>query len=221
MPGAVVGATLIFASCLVFVNGLQIITSRLLDARRTFVIGLSFMAAIAVDFYPGFFGKLPAGMSAIFGSSLVLGTLVALTLNLIFRLGMRRTERFTVESTQLDQVAVEAFMEAQGAIWGARRDVIDRARFNLVQSIETITLSCHPEGPLTIDASFDEFNLDVRVSYMGPPLELPEKRPTNDEIMESEEGERRLAGFMLRRHADRVSATYRSGRSTVLFHFDH
>ena len=77
-------------------------------AARTFVIGLSFMAAIAVDFYPGFFGKLPAGMSTIFGSSLVLGTLVALTLNLIFRLGMRRTERFTVESTQLDPVAVEA-----------------------------------------------------------------------------------------------------------------
>ena len=221
MPRPVVGVALLFTAAIIFVNGLQIITSRLLDARRTFVIGLSFMAALAVDFYPGFFGKLPAGMSAIFGSSLVLGTLVALTLNLIFRLGMRRTERFTVESTQLDQVAVEAFMEAQGAIWGARRDVIDRARFNLVQSIETITLSCHPEGPLTIDASFDEFNLDVRVSYMGPPLELPEKRPTNDEIMESEEGERRLAGFMLRRHADRVSATYRSGRSTVVFHFDH
>ena len=53
MPGAVVGATLVFASCLVFVNGLQIITSRLLDARRTFVIGLSFMLGLAVDILPG------------------------------------------------------------------------------------------------------------------------------------------------------------------------
>ena len=61
----------------------------------------------------------------------------------------------------------------------------------------------------------------MRVSYDGPPLELPEKRPSNEEIMASEEGERKLAGFMLRRFADRVAATHRNGRSTVLFHFDH
>jgi xanthine permease XanP len=59
MPSTVVGATLIFASCLVFVNGLQIIASRLLDARRTFVIGLSFMLGLAVDVLPGAFADLP------------------------------------------------------------------------------------------------------------------------------------------------------------------
>jgi hypothetical protein len=39
--------------------------------------------------------------------------------------------------------------------------------------------------------------------------------------METEVGQRRLAGFMLRRFADRVAATHRAGRSTILFHFDH
>jgi NCS2 family nucleobase:cation symporter-2 len=107
------------------------------------------------------------------------------------------------------------------AAWGARRDVIDRASFNLSQSIETIVGSCEPQGPLEIDASFDEFSLDLRVSYVGAPLELPERRPTNEEIMGSDEGQRRLAGFMLRRYADRVQSTHRGGRSTILFHFDH
>ena len=101
------------------------------------------------------------------------------------------------------------------------RSIIDRAKFNLAQSLEVILDSCQPQGPAEIIASFDEFNLDVRVSYAGAPLELPDKRPTNEEIMESEEGQRRLAGFMLRRYADRVAATHRSGRSTILFHFDH
>ena len=78
-----------------------------------------------------------------------------------------------------------------------------------------------PQGPLQVEATFDEFNLDIRVSYVGPMLELPERRPTNEEIMETEEGHRRLAGFMLRRFADRVSSTHRTGRSTVIFHFDH
>jgi xanthine permease XanP len=221
MPRPVVGAALLFTSAIVFVNGLQIITSRLLDARRTFVIGLSFTTAISVDFFPGFFGKLPSGMLVILGSSLVLGTVVALALNLVFRLGVRKTEKLVVEPSQPDQAAIEAFMEAQGAAWGARRDVVDRASFNLAQSIEAIVESCEPRGMLEIEASFDEFSLDVRVSYNGPPLELPEKRPSNDEILESEEGQRRLAGFMLRRLADSVASTHRAGRSTVLFHFDH
>jgi xanthine permease XanP len=221
MPPAVAGAALLFAASFIVVNGFEVMTSRLIDSRKTFVIGLSFVGAVAIDFYPAAFRALPAWTQSVVGSSLVLGTLSALFLNLLFRLGVRRTRAMIVDPEKLDPVAIETMMESQGAVWGARRDVIDRASFNLQQSIETIVEGCAPQGPLTIEASFDEFNLDVRVSYDGPPLELPEKRPTNEEIMASEEGERKLAGFMLRRLADRVAVTHKSGRSTILFHFDH
>ena len=221
MPGAVVGATLVFASCLVFVNGLQIIASRLLDARRTFVIGLSFMLGLAVDILPGAFSALPPEVRLFTSSSLLLGTLSALLLNVVFRLGVRRTVTLKVEPGQVDPVKIEQFMETQGAAWGARRDVIDRARFNLTQSIETIVESCEPRGTMEIEASFDEFRLDLRVAYAGPPLELPEKRPSAEEIVASDEGQRRLAGFLLRHSADKVEATSRDGRATILFHFDH
>lgn len=221
IPRPVMGATLLFSACFVFVNGLQIITSRLLDARQTFVIGLSFTIGLAVDLHPSFFGSLPAGIQPFAGSSLVLGTVSALLLNAVFRLGVRRTQSLVVAPGQVDPVKIEEFMEAQGAAWGARRDVIDRAKFNLVQSLETISEGCASHGPLEIEASFDEFNLDLHVSYAGVPLELPDKRPTNEEIMATEEGQRKLAGFMLRRYADRVQSIHRAGRSTILFHFDH
>ena len=39
--------------------------------------------------------------------------------------------------------------------------------------------------------------------------------------MESDEGERKLAGFMLRKFADRGAASHRNGRSTVSFQFVH
>jgi len=221
MPRPVLGAILLFAGCFVFVNGLEIVTSRLLDARRTLVIGLSFMAGLAVDLFPGYFATLPSRLQPLVSSSLVFSMLSAMMLNLVFRLGVRRTQRLIVDPDRFDPVAIEEFMETQGAVWGARRDVIDRARFNLTQSVETIMDSGGATGPLEITASFDEFNLDLRVSYTGPALELPVKRPTNQEIMESDEGQRRLAGFMLRRYADRVQSTYHAGRSTILFHFDH
>jgi NCS2 family nucleobase:cation symporter-2 len=221
MPGAVAGASLFFAGTFIFVNGLEIMTSRLLDARKTFVIGFAFMGGLAVELLPQAFEGAPGWIKPLLVSSLVLGPISALLLNAVFRLGIRNVQKLAVDPARPDPVEIEQFMETHGALWGARRDVIDRAKFNLAQSIETIVESCEPKGPLEVEATFDEFNLDLRVCYAGPPLELPEKRPTNEEIMESEDGQLKLAGFMLRRQADRVRATHHAGRSTILFHFDH
>lgn len=221
MPRPVIGAALLFAACYVFINGVQIVSSRLFDARRTFVLGLSFMAGMAVDIYPDYFSRFTGSMQPVLGSSLVFGVVCATLLNLAFRLGVRRVVRLSIKAEQLDARAIEEFMETHGAAWGARRDVMERAKFNLTQSVETIIEGCEPQGPLEVEATFDEFSLDIRIAYMGPPLELPDKRPTNEEIMESEAGQRKLAGFMLRRYADRVAASQRGNRSTILFHFDH
>jgi NCS2 family nucleobase:cation symporter-2 len=221
MPKAVMGAALLFSAAFFFVSGLQLVTSRMLDARKTIVIGLSFMVGLAVDLYPSFFETLRPGARPFVSSSLVLGTLTALVLNLAFRLGVRSRRRLMVDPKAWQAVEVEDFLEVQGAAWGARRDVIERASFSLTQSIESIVDGCAPEGPLEIEASFDEFNLDLRVSYAGPPLEFPDRRPSNEEIMASDEGQRKLAGFLLRRQADRVQATHRGGRSAILLHFDH
>lgn len=221
MPRPVIVAALLFAVSFIIINGLQVMGSRMLDARRTLVIGLAIVAGVAVEVFPIIAASAPKAANPLIGSSLVFSTLIALVLNLLFRLGVKKTATMKVERTHIEPKKIEEFMEAQGALWGARRDVIDRASFNLTQSIETIVDGCEPQGPLEIAATFDEFNLDLRVMYSGPPLELPEKRPTNEEIIESEEGQRRLAGFMLRRFADRVAATHKGGRSTILFHFDH
>ena len=221
MPRPVIGAALLFAASYVFMNGLQIISSRLLDARRTFVIGLSVMVALAVDLYPAYFAQLPEKLQPVLGSSLVLGIVCAILLNMVFRLGARQAGRLAVDLQQRDPAKIEEFMEALGAAWGARREVIERARFNLVQSVETILDGCNPQGPVEIEASFDEFNVNIRVSYPGTPLVLPHTRPTTDDIIASDEGQQLLAGFLLRRLADRVSASHSAGRSTLVFHFDH
>jgi NCS2 family nucleobase:cation symporter-2 len=221
MPRPVVVASLLFAVTFVMINGLQVMSSRMLDARRTLVVGLAIVAGTAVEVFPDLSATAPAGARPLIGSSLVFSTVIALLLNMLFRIGVKQTASLQVASAPVDSEKLEQFMETHGASWGARRDVIDRAKFNIAQSLEVIVDSCEPQGPVEVTASFDEFNLDLRLSYVGPPLELPDKRPTNEEILESEEGQRRLAGFMLRRYADRVAATHRYGRSTVLFHFDH
>jgi len=221
MPRSVMGAALIVSAAFIFVAGLQIIAARLLDARRTFVIGLSFVVAIAVDIAPAYFRALPPSIQPLFSSSLVAGMLAALLLNLVFRIGTRKTQRLVLPAGQPAHAALEHFVEACGASWGARRDVIVKANFNLQQSIDTIQSTGVAKGPLEIEAAFDEFDVEIRVMYDGTPLEMPETPPTHDEVIDSPDGERLLAGYMLRRFADRVASQCRNGRSTIFFRFVH
>ena len=221
MPRAVMVAALLFAVCFIIINGLQVMASRLLDARRTIVIGLSILAGAAVEVFPVIAASAPRPLAPIIGSSLVFSTLIALLLNLLFRLGVGKPGRLEIGRDAIDSKKVEDFLRAQGAAWGARPEVITRAIFGVNQLVEAVAENCWRAGPLVLEASFDEFNLDVRLAYEGDALEFPDRRPTEQEIIETEEGARRLAGFMLRHNADRIRSEVKEGRAHVLFHFDH
>lgn len=220
LPPAVMGATLVFSAAFMLVNGLQIAASRMLDARRTLVVGLGVVAGLSVELVPAMRTLLSPSAQAMFGTPLVLGTLVGLGLNLVFRIGVARTERLRIAAGGFDGEAVDAWMLRLGASWGARREVIERVRFAVVQAVET--LRDHGiGGPIEASVSFDEFNVRLRVAWEGPPIELPLHRPSDDEIMSDDAGVRRLGGFLLRRIADRVSTTARQGQAVLVMDFEH
>jgi xanthine permease XanP len=222
MPRPVMGAALLFSACFVLISGLQAVTSRMLDARRTLVIGLSIAASVAAEIVPGYATHIPPALQPIVSSSIVLGTITALLLNGLFRLGRRQRVTLTLDPAATDAAEeVDEFFATAGREWGARPDVMVRAAFGIKQAIETIRENCEPEGPVTVAAHFDEFNLDVRIGYRGALLELPDERPADREIMETEEGYRRLAGFLLRRNADRVRTSLKDGVRVIEFHFEH
>ncbi len=221
IPPGVLGATLVFSAAFMIVNGVQIIASRLLDARRTFVIGLGLLAGLSVELVPAMIEALPPGARAMFGTPLVFGTLTALSMNLIFRIGVKRSGRFRIESHVRDTANVEVRVHELGSLWGARRDVIERVAFGVAQAAEILSDDAGTDGPIDVQASFDEFNVRVRMSWEGPPIEFPDRRPSADEIIASDEAARKLAGFLLKRVADRVSCVERAGRSTLVLNFDH
>jgi xanthine permease XanP len=222
MPRPVMGAALLFSACFVLISGLQTITSRMLDARRTLVIGLGIASGVAAEILPGFATNIPNALQPIVGSSIVLGTITALLLNGVFRIGQRRRVTLALDPAATDAVAeVNEFFDAAGRGWGARPDVMVRVAFGINQAIEAIREHCEPQGPITIEAHFDEFNLDVRISYRGEALEFPDERPSQQEIIETDAGYRRLAGFMLRMNADRIRTSVKDGATVLEFHFDH
>jgi len=218
MPAPVMGAALFFSSAFVFTAGLQMITARMLDSRKTIVIGFSFAMALMADVYRDVFTGVPAVLQPIFGNALVLGTLCAVLLNLVMRIGVRQRVSLRLESGPVNRDAVEQFLSEHGARWAARRDIVNRATFGAVQVLEVLG---DVPGGVEIETSFDEFSLNVRIRYVGMPLVVPEQRPTPRDIISSEEGERLLAGYLLRRSADRVISRSSGERAEVYLHYDH
>jgi xanthine permease XanP len=218
MPPPVMGAALFFTAAFVFTSGLQMMTARMLDARKTLVIGFSFAMAVVADLYHEALMAVPIVLQPIFGNSLVLGTVCAVVLNLIMRIGVRQRVSIKLAPGGINREAVEQFLSEQGGRWAARRDVVRRAIFGVVQVLEVVG---DPPGGVEVEASFDEFNLDVRIHYVGVPLTIPERKPTPKEIVASEDGERLLAGYLLRQSADRISARDSGGSVEMTLHYDH
>jgi NCS2 family nucleobase:cation symporter-2 len=218
MPLPVMGAALFFTAAFVFTSGLQMITARLLDARKVIVIGFSFAMAVMADVYHDALTGMPIALQPIFGNSLVLGTVCAVVLNLLMRIGVRQKATLKLESGSINREAVEQFMTQQGARWAARKDVIQRAIFGVVQVLDVVG---DPSDGIEVEASFDEFNLDIRVRYAGATLVIPERKPTPREIVASEDGERLLAGYLLRQTADRVQSRGTPAAAELVLHYDH
>ena len=221
MPPAVIGATFIFTSCAIIKGGIETIASRMLDARRTLVVGVALLTGLAVEAFPAFFHSAPASIEPLVGSPLVLGTFVGFGLNAVFRIGARRRAVLRIDPFHSDLGTIHSFMEGRGGFWGARRDVIVRATYAAQQLVDVIAGNCKPRGPILLSGSFNEFDLTVQARYAGNLLELPTRRPTHDEIMHSEDGVRLLAGYLLRHNADRATATQRGDNCIVRFQFHH
>jgi NCS2 family nucleobase:cation symporter-2 len=139
----------------------------------------------------------------------------------LFRIGIKRTVRLTLQRDEVDMEMIEQFLKSSGATWGARPEIVSRATFGLIQLLDAIRDTSWRAGPVEISVSFDEFNLDIYAAYDGEPLEFPQERPSARDIVESEDGVRRLAGFMLRRCADRLRSQSKDGRASLFLHYDH
>jgi xanthine permease XanP len=174
--------------------------------------------AVMAEVYRDVFANLPAVLQPIFGNSLVLGTVCAVLLNLIMRIGVRQRVTMKLDAGHVNRDTIEQFLTEQGGRWGARREIVSRAIFGIVQLLEVV--GDVPKGT-EVEANFDEFKLEVRVRYRGVPLIIPERKPTPREIIASEEGERLLAGYLLRQSADRINCKTSGTMAEVQLHYDH
>lgn len=217
MPRPVMAAAMLFIAAFIMISGIQIITMRVLDGRRTLVIGMGFTTFFGATVYQTAFSGAPHWAQAVVATPLVLATLVALGLNLVFRIGIKRRVTMTIDSSAPALREVTAFIERSAGNWGARRDVTNRVEFAVQQTLEAIIAYCGAKGPITMELSFDEFVISADIAYDGVAMEFPAQPPSREQLFDSEEGFPQLAGFLVRQHTDRRTRI----KGGIRLQFDH
>jgi hypothetical protein len=138
-----IAAALLFNS-FILISGVQIITSRLLDSRQTFTVGLALVLSLSRDVFSGFYQTVPDMLQAFVSSGFVMGVSAALLLNAIFRIGVRVLMALT--SGTDTHSAIHGFLEQQGARWGAQHGGMKRAIFGTTQAVESVADHFNPQG---------------------------------------------------------------------------
>jgi xanthine permease XanP len=220
IPAPVMGAVMVYISCFVMLGGMQLLTSRMLDARRTFVVGIALVFGLSVEMVPGLYQQLPEAVRPLFASALSLTTVLAVALNMLFRIGVERT-REAVLSPETDNLdTISAIMEEQGAIWGMRKEVCSRV-VDALQEFFVAVQGLGVKSPVTARLRFDEIKFVAALEYQGPVMALPHAPPMAEDLVSGKAGIHDLSGYLLRQHADHVRVSRKNGACRVYLHFDH
>jgi NCS2 family nucleobase:cation symporter-2 len=220
MPEPLMGAVLVYVACYMMIGGLQVLTSRMLDARKTFVVGISLFFGLSTEMVPGLYTDVPLVLKPMVATSLALTTMLAVVLNCVLRLGLAK--RASLELREGDDAErIFAFMETNGAAWGARPEVIRQAATAINECYEIAIGANLTEGPIVVVARFDELSLDVEVSYQGKPMWFDATPLSKTEVVRDPTGAVRLAAVVVQRLATRVETREKDGRWRVDLHFEH
>ncbi len=218
MPHPVMGAALIFAVSFMIVAGLQIITSRMMDARKIFVVGLSLIFGLSADIVPEVYQGVPHWLQPLVSSSLSLSAVLAVILNLVFRIGIRNTATLKLSKADSSDTIFEQ-MNAMGKRWGARSEIMYRV-MAAVDELKTLVFML-PAAPEDLDVTvvFDELKLEITGQYKGEPIVVPSfgDMGSPEDIPAPE----MMAAKMLRRYPDSIDIQSAQGQTTVNICFEH
>jgi NCS2 family nucleobase:cation symporter-2 len=211
LPESVMGSAMIFLACFTTMAGLQIVASRLLDNRKILTIGIGLLLGISYEpLRDRILRFTPDALEPLLFSGVALGVVGAVMLSTVFRLGDHTKRRRTFDALHSSINEVAEFLERQGKSWGARSDVVRRAEYATWQAFEILTehelveTGENATSTVEMETIFTEFSFMVILRYRGISVPLAMHPPTHEELLQSDHAVLQMAGYMLRRLADRV-----------------
>jgi NCS2 family nucleobase:cation symporter-2 len=219
LPEPVVGAAMVFTASFMISGGIQIIVSRNVDSRTTFVIGPAMLLGLSRELFPAYFKMSAHFVQAISGSMMSLGVITAFALNLLFRIGVTRKVEFTFESSTTPLADLEKLLKSRGKAWSIAADVVDRATAATEQVITYIEDAGLVVGNTRAVLSYNDVDLVVAISYAGTLLSLPNVGIRRRIFVEEESFSYGLADFLTGVYPDRMESRAIGKEVTIAMYF--
>jgi NCS2 family nucleobase:cation symporter-2 len=214
VPSPVQAAMLGYVCCFMMAAGCRLITSRMLDSRRTFVVGLGLATGLGVAIAPDLFDAfLPRALA----STVTAGTVVAFAINILTRPLVAQQASFVLPVGPGLTQSVEDRVEELGGSWGAKWDTMEKVSHGLMEIAEI--LAGRGVDGLRVQARFDEDRVLLSVDYPGPPLPAPSARPEVGDLEGPLAAQEAFAMWLATRRASGFSQRSANGRTELRIAF--
>lgn len=165
MPEPIMGAVVIYAIAFIMLGGVQSISSRVLDNRRTFVVILPIMIGVSSVMCPNLYTALPETIQLFFASPLTSGAIFVVVLGLLFKIGLptHNTIRFGVHP----EADVARLLLDCGRLWTMDKTQMFQIIHHIQALIRAMPEGMHPEQ-LTLALKNSTGALTAELVVPGP-----------------------------------------------------
>jgi NCS2 family nucleobase:cation symporter-2 len=206
LPEPVIGAAMVFTASFMIAGGIQIIVSRNLDSRTTYVVGVSMLLGLAREVFPGYFKAATPLVHLFTGSMMSIGVASAFLLNLIFRIGATRRVVLAFEREDTSIAGFEQAVRARARAWFVPAELIERAVATTGQVMQHLAAAGLVTGSPSAEMSYNDLDLTIAIRYRGALLSLPNVGVRKHLFVEEESFSYGLADFLTGVYPDRMEA---------------
>jgi NCS2 family nucleobase:cation symporter-2 len=220
LPLPIIGAALVFNGASMLMGGIQIVTSRPITMRSTFIVGISLLFALSRRVYPEFYALLPSWTNAFTDSILSIAVVVCVLLNLCFLIGERRTQITILEPA--GDKASSSFddkFRAQAKLWQLSAADTTRVETTMSELLRLIEEGGHADGPITASVSYDDLDLDIKLSYKGTLPYIASEQRLPHGMVEEQIFAVGLSGFLSSVFPDRLNSQQKDGTCEISLQF--
>ena len=194
IPSPVMGAFLLVAIGMLFIEGVRTIAKAGLDSQTTLVVGLAFSLGVGSQSHNVFEGLLDQPWSSLLGNGITVGAATAIGLTVLLELTKSRARRLEARLDMAHLPRLDAFLQevASAMNWDVAsaerlRSAGEEALSSLLQpgdqepaaEAPRLIVSANPEGPavdLEFLTVFEEANLADRLAYLDEESETMDDR---------------------------------------------
>ena len=180
---------------------------RLFDIQRIFVVGISLMGALAIPRMQGILHTLSAPLQALMGTSISVGSLLAISLSLLFRLVIPQSVKRNFVKPDKKEQQVLDHIEDYCQHWSIPVIKYHNVQQAAMECFELLNNLQYLQEPLTIRMNHTEHKLTINFEYFGDIIDLKTNSPTLENILDDETAFHGLALKIIKSNVDEMKSS--------------